>query len=48
MHDNPQDIVVVNADQGANYGLVVQVMDRARQIGVRKFALATEADGGKQ
>jgi biopolymer transport protein ExbD len=45
MHDNPQDTVVVNADTGANYGLVVQVMDRARNIGVRKFALATEAEG---
>ena len=43
MHDHPQQVVVVNADQGANYGLVVQVMDRARKIGVRKFALATEA-----
>jgi biopolymer transport protein ExbD len=45
MHDNPQDTVVVNADSGVNYGLVVQVMDRARKIGVRKFALATEAQG---
>lgn len=43
MRDRPQDIVVVNADARANYGFVVQVMDRARQIGVRKFALATEA-----
>src|SRR5271154_5190372 len=32
MHEHPQDTVVVNADQGANYGLVVKVMDRARQI----------------
>ena len=47
MHDNPQDVVVVNADEGANYGLVVRVMDRAREIGVRKFALATEAQGKK-
>ena len=47
MHDNPQDIVVVNADEGVHYGLVVQVMDRAREIGVRKFALATEAAGKK-
>ena len=47
MHDHPQDVVVVNADQGTNYGLVVQVMDKARQIGVRKFALATEAEGKK-
>jgi len=47
MHDHPQDVVVLNADQGVNYGLVVQVMDRARAIGVRKFALATEAEGKK-
>lgn len=45
MHDQPQDVVVVNADAGVDYGLVVKVMDRARQIGVRKFALATEAEG---
>ncbi len=43
MRHNPQEIVVVNADQGTNYGLVVQAMDQAREIGVRKFALATEA-----
>ena len=43
MRDHPQDVVIVNADEGVNYGLVVQAMDRARQIGVRKFALATEA-----
>jgi biopolymer transport protein ExbD len=47
MHDHTQGVVVVNADQSANYGLVVQVMDKARQIGVRKFALATEAEGKK-
>jgi biopolymer transport protein ExbD len=43
MHDNPQDVVVVNADEGVNYGIVVGAMDAARKIGVRKFALATEA-----
>ncbi len=47
MHDRPQDVVIVNADEATNYGLVVQVMDRAREIGVRKFALATEANGTK-
>ena len=47
MHDHPKDMVVVNADEGVNYGLVVKVMDKARQIGVRKFALATEAVGTK-
>jgi biopolymer transport protein ExbD len=47
MHDNPQGVVIVNADQGVNYGIVVGVMDEARKIGVRKFALATEAQGKK-
>jgi biopolymer transport protein ExbD len=47
MHDRPQDVVVVNADQVTPYGLVVKVMDQARKIGVRKFALATEAEGAK-
>jgi biopolymer transport protein ExbD len=44
MHDRPQDVVVVNADEGVSYGRVVQAMDRARKIGVRKFALATSAE----
>ncbi|MDR3607544.1 MAG: biopolymer transporter ExbD [Oligoflexia bacterium] len=43
MHDHPQNPVIVNADEGVSYGLVVKVMDEARKIGVRKFALATEA-----
>jgi biopolymer transport protein ExbD len=47
MHHDAQDVVVVNADKGVSYGLVVQVMDSARQIGVRKFALATEANKTK-
>jgi biopolymer transport protein ExbD len=45
MRNTPQDAVVVNADKGTEYGLVVKVMDIARQTGVRKFALATEAEG---
>jgi len=44
MRANPQDVVVVNADEGVGYGLVVKVMDQARRIGVRKFALATKAE----
>lgn len=43
MRDKPQELVIINADHGVNYGLVVKVMDQARQMGVRKFALATEA-----
>ena len=45
MREKPQDLVVVNADQGTEYGRVVQAMDAAKQIGVRKFALASEATG---
>ena len=47
MRENPQDAVVVNADEGTSYGRVVQAMDEARKIGVRKFALASEATGVK-
>jgi len=44
MKDSPQDLVLVNADTGAPYGRVIQAMDQARQLGIRKFALATEAE----
>lgn len=47
MHDNPQDALIINGDMGSNYGLVIKVMDRARQTGVRKFALATEPEQTK-
>jgi biopolymer transport protein ExbD len=47
MQGNPQDVVIVNADEGVNYGLVVQAMDRAKQAGIHKFALAVEAGGEK-
>ncbi len=48
MNGHLQVTVVVNADEKASYGLVVKVMNQARQIGVRKFALATEASGKPQ
>jgi biopolymer transport protein ExbD len=44
MQTDPQGVVIVNADEGAGYGLVVAAMDKARQAGVRKFALVAEAD----
>ena len=46
MASDPQQTVVVNADEGAAYGRVIQAMDRARKVGVRKFALASERDAG--
>ena len=47
MQANPQDAVIVNADAGAGYGLVVQAMDKAKEVGVRKFALVAEAEKDK-
>lgn len=44
MRNNTQDIVLINADEGASYGTVVRIMDQAKKIGVRKFALATKAE----
>jgi ABC-type oligopeptide transport system substrate-binding subunit len=41
--DNPRVAVVVQADQDARTGLVVQVMDQARLAGVHDVALAATA-----
>jgi biopolymer transport protein ExbD len=45
MKSDPQGVVLVNADEGASYGIVVKAMDQARLIGIRKFALATRPSG---
>jgi len=47
MQANPQEVVIVNADRAAGYGLVVQAMDEAKKVGVRKFALVAEAEKDK-
>jgi biopolymer transport protein ExbD len=44
MQADPQAVVIVNADEAAGYGLVVAAMDKAKTVGVRKFALVAEAD----
>jgi biopolymer transport protein ExbD len=41
--DQPDGAVVVQADQDARTGLVVQVMDQARLAGVQDVALAATA-----
>jgi len=43
--DQPDGAVVVQADQDARTGLVVQVMDQARLAGVQDVALAATAGG---
>jgi len=47
MQADPQGVVIVNADEGAGYGLVVQAMQKAKDAGIRKFVLAAEAGKGK-
>ena len=42
--DQPEGVVVVQADQDARTGLVVQVMDQARMAGVDDVALAASTE----
>ncbi len=43
--ENPQGTVVIQADQDARTGVLVQVMDAARLAGVYDVAIAAEAGG---
>ena len=47
MQANPQDVVIINADEGVGYGQVVEAMNKAKEVGVRRFALVAEADKDK-
>lgn len=47
MQADPEGVVVVNADEDAGYGVVVESMAKAKEAGVRKFALAAEASKGR-
>jgi biopolymer transport protein ExbD len=40
--ENPQGAVVIQADEGSKNGVLVQVMDAARQAGVPDISLAAE------
>ena len=40
--ENPQGSVVIQADKESKNGLLVQVMDAARQAGVENVSLAAE------
>ncbi|MBD0386394.1 MAG: biopolymer transporter ExbD [Nostoc sp. C3-bin3] len=39
---NPEVLVIINADEKVNYGRVVAVMDRVRQVEGAKLAIATQ------
>ena len=40
---NPDTLVVIKADTGVDHGRVVAVMDMAREVGLVRLAIATEA-----
>jgi biopolymer transport protein ExbD len=39
---NPELLVLINADERVEHGLVVEIMDAARQAGVAKMAIAVK------
>jgi biopolymer transport protein ExbD len=44
---NPELLVLINADERVEHGLVVDVMDQARQAGVAKMAIAVKPKEGR-
>jgi biopolymer transport protein ExbD len=44
----PELLVLINADERVAHGLVVEVMDQARQAGVSKMAIAVKPKEGRQ
>ena len=42
LEKNPELLVLINADERVEHGLVVEVMDQARQAGVAKMAIAVK------
>ena len=45
--DNPDTLVLVQADQGVMHGKVVAVMDLARRQGLSRLAIATREDAAR-
>ncbi|MEH2352026.1 ExbD/TolR family protein [Nostoc sp.] len=41
---NPEVLVIINADEKVDYGRVVAVMDRVRQVEGAKLAIATQRE----
>lgn len=41
---NPDPEISIHGDRGANFGSVIQLLDKVRQAGVRKVALQTQSD----
>jgi biopolymer transport protein ExbD len=45
---NPELLVLINADERVEHGLVVELMDDARQAGVAKMAIAVKPKDSRQ
>jgi biopolymer transport protein ExbD len=45
---SPELVVLINADEHVEHGLVVDVMDQARQAGVAKMAIAVKPKDNRQ
>jgi biopolymer transport protein ExbD len=45
---NPELLVLINADERVEHGLVVELMDDARQAGVAKMAIAVKPRDSRQ
>ena len=42
LHLSDRDLIILNADQHVQHGIVVGAMDQARKAGVTRFAIATD------
>jgi len=40
LNKSPDLLIIINADERVDHGLVVEIMDQARQAGVAKMAIA--------
>jgi biopolymer transport protein ExbD len=43
---NPQTTVILRADEGLNYGVVIQVLDGIRNSGLNRIGVATRPKAG--
>ncbi|EGN74436.1 biopolymer transporter ExbD [Aliidiomarina shirensis] len=42
--EQPTDMVVIQADEGARHGIVVKVMDQVKEAGIAQISIAAEND----
>jgi biopolymer transport protein ExbD len=45
---NPELLILINADERAEHGMVVDLMDEARQVGVARMAIAVKPKESRQ